>query len=354
MGAAAQSSSTSVTSTSMPVTDASPSEQPLLEAAEQVGGVHAPRVRRTRPHLKVVQHHAQRQPLGELTRDSPPISRPGALPAARASTTRDDLPMPGSPLTPDHRSLTTPEGLDTRTDDRELDESEGPGAGSSSCASSQARTRSSNILAAGSKCRRPIGSRTCAARERSSTRWTPTGNASSRITSTGYHIPFVHRDSLARWKAEDQYVRCKARGQDYLGFAMHEGSQLLLPFPGYDGFPPMPQIDKDKARHLLHHGAAGDDDDAGQRRCPRLPERADIGQEVAPDGQFAVPEIVVRARRFRAAERRTTTGATTSSWARTRRSRCASTPGSSRPMLASRGSAPEAHLNQIANWISIG
>jgi choline monooxygenase len=29
-----------------------------------------------------------------------------------------------------------------------------------------------------------------------------------------------------------------------LGFAMHEGSQLLLPFPDYEGFPPMPQIEE--------------------------------------------------------------------------------------------------------------
>ncbi len=63
-----------------------------------------------------------------------------------------------------------------------------------------------------------------------------------------YHIPFVHQDSLARWKAEDHYVRMKARGQEYLEFSEHQGSQLLLPFPGYDGFPPMPQLDKDKAR----------------------------------------------------------------------------------------------------------
>jgi choline monooxygenase len=61
-----------------------------------------------------------------------------------------------------------------------------------------------------------------------------------------YHIPFVHQDSLARWKTEDVYVRMKARGQEYLEFAEHQGSQLLLPFPGYDGFPPMPGIDKDK------------------------------------------------------------------------------------------------------------
>ena len=63
----------------------------------------------------------------------------------------------------------------------------------------------------------------------------------------GYHIPFVHKDSLARWKT-DVYIGVESRGQERIVFAEHDGSQLLLPFPGYDGFPPMPQIDKDKAR----------------------------------------------------------------------------------------------------------
>ena len=31
----------------------------------------------------------------------------------------------------------------------------------------------------------------------------------------------------------------------------HDGSQLLLPFPGYDGFPAMPQIDADKKRGTI-------------------------------------------------------------------------------------------------------
>jgi phenylpropionate dioxygenase-like ring-hydroxylating dioxygenase large terminal subunit len=62
-----------------------------------------------------------------------------------------------------------------------------------------------------------------------------------------YHIPYVHKDSLSRWKAE-RYIGVESRGQEYLVFAEHDGSQLLLPFPGYDGFPPMPQLDRDKAR----------------------------------------------------------------------------------------------------------
>jgi choline monooxygenase len=63
-----------------------------------------------------------------------------------------------------------------------------------------------------------------------------------------YHIPYVHKDSLARWKAEKNYLRPQTRGEEYLEFSGHEGSQLLLPNPDYVGFPPMPQIDKDKVR----------------------------------------------------------------------------------------------------------
>jgi choline monooxygenase len=59
--------------------------------------------------------------------------------------------------------------------------------------------------------------------------------------SDGYHISTVHRDSLARWKATYASLP-EAKGNYTVAFAMHKGSQLLLPFPGYDGFPPMPQI----------------------------------------------------------------------------------------------------------------
>ncbi|MFO1170986.1 MAG: aromatic ring-hydroxylating dioxygenase subunit alpha [Hyphomicrobiaceae bacterium] len=62
-----------------------------------------------------------------------------------------------------------------------------------------------------------------------------------------YHIPYVHKDSLAQWKSE-RYVNYEPRGAETLVFAVHDGSQLLLPMPGYDGFPPMPQIDADKKR----------------------------------------------------------------------------------------------------------
>jgi phenylpropionate dioxygenase-like ring-hydroxylating dioxygenase large terminal subunit len=62
-----------------------------------------------------------------------------------------------------------------------------------------------------------------------------------------YHIPYVHKDSLAQWKTRE-YVRPEPTGEESLAFAKHDGSQLLLPFPGFDGFPPMPQIDEDKKR----------------------------------------------------------------------------------------------------------
>lgn len=61
--------------------------------------------------------------------------------------------------------------------------------------------------------------------------------------SDGYHIPVVHRDSLARWKTP--YARVDEPSTNYrLAFAIHDGSQLLLPFPDYEGFPPMPQIEE--------------------------------------------------------------------------------------------------------------
>lgn len=60
-----------------------------------------------------------------------------------------------------------------------------------------------------------------------------------------YHIPFVHKDSLSRWKTTE-YRRVEPRGGELLAFAVHEGSQLLLPADDYKGFPAMPQIDDDK------------------------------------------------------------------------------------------------------------
>jgi phenylpropionate dioxygenase-like ring-hydroxylating dioxygenase large terminal subunit len=62
--------------------------------------------------------------------------------------------------------------------------------------------------------------------------------------SDGYHIPTVHRDSLARWKSTRATDVPPSNGNFRVNFSIHEGSQLLLPFPGYDGFPAMPQIDE--------------------------------------------------------------------------------------------------------------
>ncbi len=62
-----------------------------------------------------------------------------------------------------------------------------------------------------------------------------------------YHIPYVHKDSLARWQTKE-YVRIEPTGEESLAFAIHDGSQLLLPFPGFDGFPAMEHIDPDRKR----------------------------------------------------------------------------------------------------------
>jgi phenylpropionate dioxygenase-like ring-hydroxylating dioxygenase large terminal subunit len=66
--------------------------------------------------------------------------------------------------------------------------------------------------------------------------------------SDGYHIPTVHKDSLARWKGTADYPEADPRGSCSAHFVVHEGSQLLLPFPGYDGFPPMPQIREERKK----------------------------------------------------------------------------------------------------------
>jgi phenylpropionate dioxygenase-like ring-hydroxylating dioxygenase large terminal subunit len=62
--------------------------------------------------------------------------------------------------------------------------------------------------------------------------------------SDGYHIPTVHKDSLARWKAKYTRQPPPPNNNYTVAFAEHEGSQLLLPFPDYVGFPAMPQIEK--------------------------------------------------------------------------------------------------------------
>lgn len=66
-----------------------------------------------------------------------------------------------------------------------------------------------------------------------------------------YHIPYVHKDSLALWKSTE-YRIIPPRGNERVAFSVHEeGSQLLLPGEDYKGFPPMPQLDADKV-HGTH------------------------------------------------------------------------------------------------------
>ena len=66
----------------------------------------------------------------------------------------------------------------------------------------------------------------------------------------GYHIPYVHKDSLSRWKY-DGVTSFKSRGLESATLVEHDGSQLLLPFEGFEGFPAMPQIDPDKQRGTI-------------------------------------------------------------------------------------------------------
>ena len=139
-----------------------------------------------------------------------------------------------------------------------------PGAASSSSASSPARRRSSSIWASGSRRSPPTSSRTWRVARKVVYDMDANWKCFVENYIDGYHIPYVHKDSLGAWKSE-RYVRYEARGNEYLVFAVHDGSQLLLPMPGYDGFPAMPQIDADKAaRHLLHDAEAGHADDARQ------------------------------------------------------------------------------------------
>ena len=95
-------------------------EQPQPPAAQQVGGPRPPRIRRTRPHLQAVQHHPQRQPLGELIRHPPPDVPPRVAVRGQGLGHQGRLADAGLALDPDHRSLTTAKGLDTSTQDRQL------------------------------------------------------------------------------------------------------------------------------------------------------------------------------------------------------------------------------------------
>ena len=94
--------------------------QPLLEAAEQGRGVRSSRVRRTRPYLEAVKHHAQRQPLGQRARDPPPDVPVWVAAHRQGLSYQGGLADTRLAFDPDHRPLTTAEGLDTSTQDREL------------------------------------------------------------------------------------------------------------------------------------------------------------------------------------------------------------------------------------------
>src|SRR5690606_26069224 len=63
-------------------------------------------------------------------------------------------------------------------------------------------------------------------------------------------IDYVHKDSLALWNDTiKDHVSYPPRGNERLHFSKHEeGSQLLLPLPGYEGFPAMTHIDADKRK----------------------------------------------------------------------------------------------------------
>ena len=62
------------------------------------------------------------------------------------------------------------------------------------------------------------------------------------------HIPNVHRDSLARWHGT-RVTEPEAGENVTATFVGHDkGSMLLLPFPGYDGFPAMDHIREDRKK----------------------------------------------------------------------------------------------------------
>ena len=63
-----------------------------------------------------------------------------------------------------------------------------------------------------------------------------------------YHFATVHRRSLAKFKTSVATDVPKTNANVRANFAIHEGSALLLPLPGYDGFSPMPQIDESRKK----------------------------------------------------------------------------------------------------------
>jgi len=95
-------------------------EQPEPLLAEQAGRASPPRVRRTRPNLETVLHHAQRQPLAELVRHPPPDVPPQLAHAGQGLGNQSRLADARLARNPDHRSLVTTESLHAVPEDREL------------------------------------------------------------------------------------------------------------------------------------------------------------------------------------------------------------------------------------------
>jgi choline monooxygenase len=63
-----------------------------------------------------------------------------------------------------------------------------------------------------------------------------------------YHFATVHRGSLAKFKTTRATDVPKTNGNVRANFTIHEGSALLLPLPGFEGFRPMPQIDENRKK----------------------------------------------------------------------------------------------------------
>ena len=96
--------------------------RPSLRArcpAQQAGAMRPPRIRGTRPHLKTVPYDRSGS-RGSWSAPAHPISHPGWPATARASVTKADFRMPGSPSTPDNGSLTAAKGFHGSTENDEL------------------------------------------------------------------------------------------------------------------------------------------------------------------------------------------------------------------------------------------
>jgi hypothetical protein len=95
-------------------------EQSEALAAEQASGMRPPRVRRTQPHLKPVQHYPQRQLLDKRVRQPPSDIPPGLAYCRQGLGHQGRLADARLALDPDHRSLVTAERLHAAAEGREL------------------------------------------------------------------------------------------------------------------------------------------------------------------------------------------------------------------------------------------